>query len=246
MDIIPVLDLMGGRVVLGRAGERSRYRPVKSVLVDGSEPLAVATALHRVTACPALYLADLDAIQGAGDHLQTIRDLTGRVHAGLWVDAGITHQEAAVRVLTAGASRAVVGTETLPSVAAFHELRAAVPAERLLLSIDVGATGVLSACPELRGRDPVAAAEILAASTMPHLLVLTLDRVGMAAGPDLTLLRALRQAYPHLALVAAGGVRDADDLRLLASAGVDAVLVATALHCGWITARDLAGIADAH
>lgn len=240
------MDLLGGRVVHGRAGERSRYRPVESVLVPGSDPVAVAQALQRTTACPALYVADLDAIQGTGEHLQIVADLAARLDAGLWVDAGVTQPESAERLLAAGASRAVVGTETLPSLAALDVLRAAVPAERLLLSLDVGASGVLSACPELRGREPAQTLELLEVATLPHLLVLTLDRVGMSAGPDLALLSAVRDAHPRLTLIAGGGVRDGNDLRALAAAGVDAVLVATALHEGRVKAQDLDGLNDPH
>jgi len=244
VDIIPVLDLMVGRVVLGRAGERSRYRPIDSVLVAGSAPPEVAEALRRATACPALYVADLDAIQGTGDHLDVVRELSRRVTADLWVDAAIVEATGAARLLAAGAARAIVGTETLPRLEALTEIRAAVPPQRMLLSLDVGADGVLSACSELRGLPPVPALEALGAETLTHVLVLTLDRVGTAAGPDLAALRSVRAAFPRLTLVAGGGVRSVTDLRALAGAGADAVLVATALHRGWITAGDVAELGD--
>ncbi|MFM8221178.1 MAG: nickel transporter, partial [Planctomycetaceae bacterium] len=47
MQVIPVLDLLGGVVVRGVAGQRDSYRPIVSQLVDGAEPLAVARALSR-------------------------------------------------------------------------------------------------------------------------------------------------------------------------------------------------------
>lgn len=237
---------MDGRVVLGRAGERSRYRPVESVLVSSSEPTAVATALRQATACRAIYVADLDAIQGTGDHLEAIRDMSRRVGAELWVDAAVGDAAAAARLLAAGAARAIVATETLPHLEALAEIRAAVPASRLFLSLDVGAEGVLSACPEIRGRQPAAALEALQAETLSHVLVLTLNRVGTGAGPGLGALHALRAAFPHLRLIAGGGVRSVADLRELGGAGVDAVLVATALHRGWITGQDLAELGDGH
>ena len=42
MQIIPVLDLLGGQVVRGVGGRREAYRPVRSVLTTSSEPRQVA------------------------------------------------------------------------------------------------------------------------------------------------------------------------------------------------------------
>lgn len=244
MNVVPVLDLMGGRVVQGRAGDRARYRPVHSSLVAGSDPVDVAAALRDATGAHALYVADIDAITGHGDHLDAVAAVAARTGAPLWVDAGAASPQTAVRLLAAGISRVVVGTETLTDVRALTEIRDAVTNRRVLLSVDVGEGGVLSACPRLRGLSPVAALDTLRAADLGRVLVLTLQRVGTAAGPDLATLTEVRRAYPHLSLVAGGGVRDVADLEALAGLGVDAVLVSTALHRGWIDAEQIAALAD--
>jgi phosphoribosylformimino-5-aminoimidazole carboxamide ribotide isomerase len=59
-----------------------------------------------------------------------------------------------------------------------------------------------------------------------------LARVGSEAGPELALIARLRAQRPDVAVIAAGGVRDAVDLAALDEAGVPAVLVASALHDG--------------
>ncbi|NLT93853.1 MAG: nickel transporter, partial [Actinobacteria bacterium] len=178
MEIVPVLDLLGGVVVHGRAGRRHEYRPVQGVLVEGSEPVAVASALQRVAAAAALYVADLDAIEGTGDNLAALRSVMASVRAALWVDAGVTTAAAARDLLTTGVSRAVVGTETLPSVERWEALRRDIGDERLLLSLDMRGGVVRSAAPELRGSAPLDALRRLDASTLPALLVLPVDRVG--------------------------------------------------------------------
>ena len=88
MVILPVLDVMGGRVVRGVAGRRERYRPVVSTLTASSEPSAVAAAFACTFGFNELYVADLDAIGGAAP----ARDLYARLRADgfrLWVDAGV-------------------------------------------------------------------------------------------------------------------------------------------------------------
>ncbi len=62
--------------------------------------------------------------------------------------------------------------------------------------------------------------------------MLELARVGTGAGPDAGPARPLREALPDAEVAVGGGVRDAGDLARLAAAGVDAVLVGTALHTG--------------
>ena len=230
---------MGGSVVQGLRGEREHYRPVRSNLVDGSEPVSIARALGRICGGRAMYVADLDAIAGRGDHFAVVRELRDRLGAEPWVDAGVADAGRATLLLEAGAARIVVGTETLPSLEALRALAASQPAKRVLVSIDTGEHGVLSTCPALSGRTPLDVLEKLATEGVNEVILLALSQVGTGAGPDLQTLRAARAAFPGLHLVSGGGVRTPDDLRALAAAGADGVLLATALHRGWVTAADI-------
>jgi phosphoribosylformimino-5-aminoimidazole carboxamide ribotide isomerase len=63
-----------------------------------------------------------------------------------------------------------------------------------------------------------------------RVIVMTLERVGSDAGPDLETMRGVRLRAPHATLIGAGGVRGADDLALAGAAGANAWLVASALH----------------
>lgn len=242
MEVIPVLDLLGGVVVHGIAGRRDEYAPVDSLLVKGSSPVAVAVALRQAADAAALYIADLDAIEGTGDNGAAIRSIAGAVPAALWVDAGVATSDAARTLLEATVSRVVVGTETLPSAPHFAILRREFGDERLLLSLDMRHGVVRSAAAELDGLEPVAALGLLDAASLPALLVLPVDRVGTDGGPDIATLDLVRRELPGTRLVAGGGVRDAGDLHALVEAGADAVLVASALHRGSVTAADVAAL----
>ncbi len=230
---------MNGAVVHGHRGERQGYRPVVSHLLDGADPLDVATALLSVTGTKRLYVADLDAISRRGDHCAVLQRLRDSLSADLLVDAGSGQTEAARQVLDSGATCVVVGTETLPDVASLQHIRERLGHERVLLSVDTTTHGVLSRCDALRGRSPLDVLRLLDAASLGQALVLHLDRVGTGTGPARDDLRAVRSAYPQLRLVAGGGVRTPAHLAELAAAGVDAVLVATALHEGWITRGDI-------
>ena len=74
----------------------------------------------------------------------------------------------------------------------------------------------------------------------PTVIVMTLDRVGADAGPDVDALAALVARAPHVhAWVGAGGVRHAADLAAAHRAGAHAWLVASALHDGKLDPRTI-------
>ena len=65
------------------------------------------------------------------------------------------------------------------------------------------------------------------------MIVLDLARVGVGAGLGTeALCRRLHEAFPELELIAGGGVRSMGDVQTLADGGVNAALVASALHDG--------------
>ena len=231
---------MGGQVVQGLRGERQHYRAVRSGLVAGSDPVAIARALCRECESKAVYVADLDALEGRGDQREVIRELRADLGVEPWVDAGVADPGAASRLLEAGAARVIVGTETLTDIGSLRAIRQDPAGRRRCWSASTSAThGVLSRCSALSGRPPLAALELLADEGVTEVILLALRHVGTGAGPDLETLRAARAAFPGLRLIAGGGVRTAEDLRALAEAGADGVLLATALHRGWITAADI-------
>lgn len=239
MNIIPVLDLMDGQVVQAIRGERERYRPIESVLVADAQPLAVARALQQETGCRQFYIADLDAIMGRGGHWEILRELAAGLDADLWVDAAITDVTSARRLLEAGVDRVIVCSEALPDWNDLTAIRAAFPEERLLFSIDISQGRVLSPCSSLHGRDPLMLLEQLYEEGWSHVILLTLDQVGTGAGPDWGVIETARRRFPGLSLIAGGGVRTPRDLEQLAAHDVNGVLVATSLHRGWITGKDL-------
>ena len=223
----------------GLRGERQHYRAVRSGLVAGSDPVDVARALCHECHGKAVYVADLDALEGRGDQREVIGELRDGLGAEPWVDAGVSDPEAASRLLAAGAARVIVGTETLTDIGSLRAIRTGLPPARMLVSVDVGDAGVLSRCSALSGQPPLAAIELLAGEGVTEVILLALRQVGTGEGPDLEMLRAVRAAFPELRLIVGGGVRTAEDLLALAEAGADGVLLATALHRGWITAAHI-------
>lgn len=227
--VIPVLDLMGGRVVHARGGKRADYRPIETKLGSASDPIGMAMALIEVTGSPILYVADLDAIENVGNHFEIARDLADALPTtALWIDAGFSDVTDCAFWLPLGATL-VIGSESLPSLENWRELSASF-GESLVLSLDSAADG---------RRGP---AEVWDdAGLWPHrVIAMSLPRVGTGEGPDLTQLKQMKRRAATCALYGAGGVRGIADLEALADEGAAGALIATALHDGAITQNEIA------
>jgi HisA/HisF family protein len=241
MRVVPVIDLKGGVAVHAVRGERDRYRPLESSIADGADPVAVTRAVRDRLGLGELYVADLDAISGAGPgHDDALAALARE--AEVMVDAGTATPAAARRLLDLGAARVIVGTESLPDAGAFARLAGELDGAPLVLSLDLRGGEVLSPDPVLAALPALEAFARLAAAGVREAIVLDLLRVGSGEGPDVDLIRELHARFPDVALLAGGGVRDAADLRALAAAGAAGALVATALHRGAIGAAELAAL----
>jgi len=228
-QLIAVIDLLGGQVVRGVRGDRHAYRPIVSALCRSSEPLTVARVLCEHCAARRLYVADLDALMGGTLQVGVLRALLQGLPDvdELWVDGGFADADAAVALVGAlglDGDRVVpvFGSESLSS------------RDALVRCFDRGSALGARAVLSLDRRDGVrldAAGCWDAPSLWPQrVIVMTLERVGSGAGPDLQTLRDVRVKAPNATLVGAGGLRSQADLVLAGEAGASAWLVASALH----------------
>jgi phosphoribosylformimino-5-aminoimidazole carboxamide ribotide isomerase len=211
-------------------GARDRYRPIATPLAATSDPLDVARGLLSLHAFAALYIADLDAIEGREGNdavVALLRREFPRVR--LWVDNGISQLRRAMDWLALGLGDLVLGSESQTDAAV---LRAFAGDPRVALSLD------------FRGGEFQGPPELLTESGCwpRRVIVMTLARVGSGAGPDLERLSVIQAAAVGKCVYAAGGVRDAADLAELKRRGIAGALVATALHDGRLRGSDLAGL----
>lgn len=234
MQIIPVIDLLDGSVVHARRGERHLYKPIQSVQCKTSQPLDVVQGLMKLYAFEQLYIADLNAIQKRGNHNDTIIDIqTAHPSLEIWLDCGIGQVHELAQWQGRGL-QLVIGSENVHSLQSYLELQKSVH-ERHILSLDFFAD-------EFRGPS-----DLLTQTTLwpEQVIAMTLTRVGSNAGPDIEKLRPLvqqklQQGRPGCRLYAAGGVRNPSDLMALKQAGIDGVLIASALHSGALQGSQIA------
>jgi phosphoribosylformimino-5-aminoimidazole carboxamide ribotide isomerase len=219
MKTIGVIDLRGGVAVHARGGTRREYTPI-------GDAVDLARAYVERGGVGDIYVADLDAIDGAPDLASSTVRAVAAIGAPVWLDAGITSVERARAALDAGASRVVVGLETLTSFEALRAICDAAGSERVAFSLDLRDGAPLGIG---RGEDACALVDRAAAAGAGAVIVLDLARVGMRTGLDLDLLRRVRAVAPDVELIAGGGVRGDGDLKALEEAGCQGALVGTML-----------------
>jgi phosphoribosylformimino-5-aminoimidazole carboxamide ribotide isomerase len=228
LDIIPVIDLKGGQVVRAQRGERHLYAPIKTPLSPTSRPRDVVAGFLGLHQFRAIYVADLDAIEGRSRDAACVTELEAAFpDVSFWVDAGIGTSVQLTAWLGAHRGDLVLGSESLRDDSLIARL-SALP--RSLLSLD------------FRGEEFQGPAQLAEDETLwpQRVIVMTLGRVGSHAGPDLDRLRQIStKAVGRHAIYAAGGVRGPADLQVLEQAGLAGVLVASALHDGVIATKHL-------
>ncbi|MBV8651732.1 MAG: hypothetical protein JO255_09720 [Alphaproteobacteria bacterium] len=228
--IIPVLDLKHGSVVRARTGDRANYHPIVTPLASGSAPRDVLLGLRGLAPFPVVYVADLDAIAGEGDHRAALGALAAAAPGiEIWVDGGFATFEAA-RALLGPGMRPVMGSESLAAPGDLANALNAFGSAGFVLSLDYRG-GAFLGPPEIQHRVEL---------WPDRVILMTLDRVGSDGGPDLAALSDLARRAEGRAVFAAGGVRHAQDLAALEAAGIAGALVASALHDGRLSAADLA------
>jgi phosphoribosylformimino-5-aminoimidazole carboxamide ribotide isomerase len=229
--IIGVIDLLDGRAVHAKGGCRHGYRPVGVAAGTpiAGDPTALARLYTEQCGLDEIYIADLDAIAGGREQDAAVRTIA-ETGVAVWLDAGVSTAAQARRAVDRGASRVVVGLETLTSFDALRDIAGAMTPGSVAFSLDLRDGHAITDGEGLRNLTIDVIAARAAEAGAGSVIVLDLARVGSGRGVDLMTFETVKRAIPEIPVLAGGGVRGVDDLQDLAAVGCDAVLVATALH----------------
>ncbi len=221
MIVIPAVDLRGGRAVRLRRGDPSEETAY------ANDPVEVAERFQEQGA-RRLHVIDLDAALGEGDNREAITSICRAVVIPVQVGGGIRSLEAAAAVFEAGAARAILGTAAAAD-ASFVARAVEEFAERVVVAVDVRGGHLMIDGWREEGPALEAAIAGLDEAGAPRYLVTAIARDGTLDGPDLTLYRQVLKLTDR-PVIAAGGVRNAEDVWALRDVGCEAAVAGKALY----------------
>ncbi|MBC7968368.1 MAG: hypothetical protein H7Z17_20875, partial [Fuerstia sp.] len=205
-----------------------------------AEPAEVLKALDKHFQCVVCYVADLDAIEGRQPNRCTIAEMV-RTGIALIVDAGATMVEQIEASLEIGARKVVLASESMHDLTRLEALVTQFDSDSLIFSIDLKHGELLVGDPAWQGKSPLDLTRFVIERGIRQLIVLDLAAVGTGSGvPTLQLCQDIRRISPNIKIISGGGVDSAQCVAAAAQAGLDGLLIASALHDGRLTADDLA------
>jgi phosphoribosylformimino-5-aminoimidazole carboxamide ribotide isomerase len=240
MEVIPAVDLAGGRVVRLLQGDYGRETRFGETPDEAADRFALAGAGW-------LHVIDLDAArdgQRSPEHAAVLERLARRRGTRLQVGGGFRSAEHVEAALASGVQRVLIGTlaarepDVVEQLAAAHGPRICVCADALDGSVRVAGWR------EDAGESAASFVERFSARGVTAFLVTAIERDGTLAGPDLKLLASVR-AVTSGTLLAAGGFAALEHIEAAREAGCDGAVVGRALYDGSLNLREAVAAARA-
>ena len=226
MDIIPAIDLKGGkcvRLLQGRDEATTEY---------SADPVATAREWVRQGA-RRLHVVNLDGAFGRKSrNLEVLDGIITATDAAVQFGGGLRSRESIDRVLKAGASKVVLGTIAVENPALLSECLAAYGPRRIIVAIDtLGGKVVTRGWTTVTDADIMETARQLYAAGTIEILQTDVARDGMMTGPDISTIAQLSDI--GLSVLASGGISSEQDVRallLLAKPNLTGVIIGKALY----------------
>jgi phosphoribosylformimino-5-aminoimidazole carboxamide ribotide isomerase len=228
MEILPAIDLLGGKCVRLYQGDYNQSQ------VYHEDPVAVAQQ-WQAQGASRLHLVDLDGAKtGEPVNLTAIAAIVKALNIPVQVGGGLRHRDQVKQLLDLGVGRVILGTIAVENPDLVGQLCAEFPGQ-IVVGIDarngkVATRGWLETSTVDAG-DLAKRMETLGAAAI---IYTDIHRDGTMTGPNIEALRELALSLT-LPVIASGGVsklRDLLSLLSLESHGVNGVIIGKALYTG--------------
>jgi len=228
MELIPAIDIRGGRCVRLLRGEfdlETRYE---------LDPRLLARD-YRAAGARWLHIVDLDgAATGTRGNAQLISEIAEASDLNIQLGGGIRSEQSLIDALDC-ADRVVIGSLAVTRPELIEDWLQRFGPERIVLGLDVRVgddsvarltTHGWTEDSELSLDDALAR---YSSYGLKHVLCTDVARDGALSGPNVDLYRDVQATWSAIALQASGGIREVADLDRLAATGVAGAISGKAL-----------------
>ena len=235
MEIIPAIDLRGGRCVRLYQGDYAKET------VFSSDPVEVALRWESLGA-PRLHIVDLDAAaSGERVNLKAIEDIVKAIKIPVQVGGGIRSLEAVKETLEIGADRAILGTISIEDPLVVEE---ACQSFGSGVVVGVDARNGMVATRGWRATTDIPASQHMAMMVslgVSRFIYTDISRDGTLTEPNY---EAMANAVEKVRafIIASGGVSRIEHLQRLRGLGVEGAIVGRALYEGALDLKEALSI----
>ena len=225
MEVIPAVDIRGGRCVRLYQGDYDRET------VFSEDPAGMARHWERLGASR-LHVVDLDGARaGWPVNDRVIEELLSAIEVPVQVAGGIRQLDVIGRYLEMGADRVVLGTAAVHDQPLVSRACAMFPGS-VAVAVDARRGRVATAgWREASGETPEGLMRHLAELGVPRFIFTDISRDGTLRGPNFAAIGRLVRAF-RTPVIASGGVTTVEHLRRLAKLGAEGAIVGRALYDG--------------
>jgi phosphoribosylformimino-5-aminoimidazole carboxamide ribotide isomerase len=227
VQVIPAIDILGGRCVRLTQGDYSK----PTVYAD--DPVEVVKRFHGAGA-QRVHVVDLDAARGSASNRPVIAKMLDGLDVQLQVAGGVRTAEAVDTLVDAGAQWVVMATAAVRDPHLFERCTIKHPG-RVMAALDVkdnkAAVGGWLDTDSVSVGALVSRWEFL---PLGGVILTCIDRDGTMTGPDLQTLGRVRK-MTKFELQYSGGIASLDDLRRVSAAGAQGAILGKALYEGKLT-----------
>ena len=233
IELIPAIDIIGGRCVRLTKGDYEQK-------TEYGAPIDMALEFQRI-GFKRLHMVDLDGAKSK--HIvndEVLSEVTQKTNLTVDFGGGIKTSEDIEKAFNAGAKMVTIGSIAVTEPELFMGWLEKYGPERIILGADVR-NGKIS----INGWKEDSAEELLpflkkyVDAGVKNVLCTEISKDGTLSGPAINLYREIMNTYPHLHLIASGGVSSIDDIEALDKAGIPAVVFGKAIYEGKIDIEDL-------
>ena len=219
MEVIPAIDIRGGRCVRLFQGDYDRETVFSDSPVD--------MAAHWVErGASRLHVVDLDgARDGRAPNIEIVAQIAGSSPVSVQYGGGVRDIDSALRAMEMGVDRVVVGTAAVEDPSLVGRLLRELGSEALIVSVDArGGRVALGGWTRESGVDAVDFARKLESEGVERVVYTDISRDGTLTEPNFAGVEELAAAT-RMKIVAAGGVSSVAHVSRLAALPVEGAIV---------------------
>jgi len=236
--IIPVIDILNSQAVHAIKGEREKYKPLKSVLINESAPTRIALKLKNEYLFNEFYIADLDAILQRKPNIRILSKILEISGVEIMLDPGIKTKKNVKKYINLNLKSLILGLETLKDLKVITECLKLFDTNKIIVSIDMYNEVIQTNIKKIKNQDILEIVRKIEDLGVVNIILLDLFKVGQKLGGISTLYLKIRDIFNGEILVG-GGIKDIHDIKEFKNNGFSGVLIGTALHDGSIKIEEL-------